>query len=137
MSEVFDMSKAFDIVLGIERIKYEESFFSIEKMDIGWKRVYEIFADGKIKYAFYEGRNRKATQRMMAIIEQDRIISLYSDVINCLKTATCVTDLVDDCGATITINYWAGEINLPRGLGNQSNLVSSIISEFLDKVVFK
>lgn len=131
MSDMVDIDAMCDIVRGIEKIKYEESFFSIEKMAIGHKQVYSIYPSGKIERRSYKDNLRKLHAKEIIEIPPEKVLEYYTKVINCMKNASMVSQYVDDCGAKMTISYWGGEIVLPRGLESQDGNISSITYEFL------
>lgn len=137
MSTTPDYEAAFDLVNGIQEIKYERSTFDVAKMKHGKRDLFLITKDGTIEYRRYEPKIPIALFRWTYHVDPTQVSAYYSQVINCMQTATRIVEYIDDSTAKLTIVHHSGEIVLPRGLENGSASLASITGDFLSSAGIK
>lgn len=110
---------------------YTHDWFNPSELKLGYKETFEIYPDGKVVRRYYEGTSRKISEKEEWDLEPETIAALFDSIVDCMQTATDAYGFVDDCGATLKLSFWGGEIILPRGLGTEENCIGWIMERFI------
>ena len=101
----------------IQSVLYTRTWFNPAELKLGYKVTYEVLPSGKVTRRYYHGTSRKISEKTEWQVPTDRALSLFNEIVDCLHSADRVTGYVDDCGATVKLEFWDGSMELPRGLG--------------------
>ena len=113
---------------------YTHDSFNPSKGRLWYKETFEIYPDGKIIRNYYEEDSDEISEQEEWDLDPGTIATLFDSVVDCMQTATDAYGFVDDCGATLKLSFWGGEIILPRGLGTEKNCIGWIMERFISKL---
>ena len=114
-----------------EEAIYTRSWFNPSALQQGYKETFDIFQDGTVIREYFEGISEEASAREEWSLSPETVENLLDTIVDCMQTATDAFGFVDDCGATLTLSFWGGEIVLPRGLGTEENFIGLIMERFV------
>lgn len=114
----------------IRSVLYTRTWFNPAELKLGYKVTYEVLPSGKVTRRYYHGTSRKISEKTEWQVPTDRVLSLFNEIVDCLHSADRVTGYVDDCGATVRLEFWDGTMDLPRGLGNADKDVGRLLEIF-------
>ena len=114
----------------IQSVLYTRTWFNPAELKLGYKVTYEVLPSGKVTRRYYQGASRKISEKVEWQLSMEKVISLFNEIVDCLHSADRVTGYVDDCGATVKLEFWDGSMELPRGLGTAEKDVGRAMELF-------
>lgn len=126
------------MVEGIQKLTYEKTWFDVRILKVGRKERITIKPDGSIKRELYARSDAdttlKKTETGRLIIEKDKVMALYQEIVDCMRNSESVIGYIDDGFFTVKLEYSDGEITIPRGLSSGEKDLNQIMVNFFSSI---
>lgn len=125
------MTSANDIL----KIRYTSYWFDVDKCIYGRRYVYELFPNGRVLCHEYRDGVKKCFAKYESnIASSEDYREMCEKLNNCITNANQEVEIIDDAGGELVLYRPYGRVDkMPRGYGNENEIVGDIIYQYLRK----